>query len=106
MAASFAALNSASSSTPNLCSSASSASSPASPDPDAAADGGASRAAWSSSVAGLLPISEADCAEEWSGGSAAMTGCYVSICGAVGFVGLVVPHVARLLVGADHRRHR
>jgi len=36
--------------------------------------------------------------------SAAMTGCYVSICGAVGFVGLVVPHVARLLVGADHSR--
>lgn len=36
--------------------------------------------------------------------AAAMTGCFVSICGAVGFVGLVVPHVARLLVGADHRR--
>ncbi|MBF6351857.1 MULTISPECIES: FecCD family ABC transporter permease [Nocardia] len=36
--------------------------------------------------------------------SAAMTGCFVAVCGAVGFVGLVVPHVARLLVGADHRR--
>ncbi|MGW6692755.1 FecCD family ABC transporter permease [Rhodococcus sp. NPDC054953] len=36
--------------------------------------------------------------------AAVMTGCFVSICGAVGFVGLVVPHVARLLVGADHRR--
>ncbi|MCJ0979591.1 iron ABC transporter permease [Rhodococcus sp. ARC_M12] len=36
--------------------------------------------------------------------AAAMTGCFVSICGAVGFVGLVVPHVARMLVGADHRR--
>ncbi|WP_051092766.1 FecCD family ABC transporter permease [Jongsikchunia kroppenstedtii] len=36
--------------------------------------------------------------------AAAMTGCFVSICGAVGFVGLVVPHVARILVGADHRR--
>ncbi|NOS00613.1 FecCD family ABC transporter permease [Mycobacteroides abscessus] len=36
--------------------------------------------------------------------SAAMTGCFVSICGAVGFVGLVIPHAARLLVGADHRR--
>lgn len=36
--------------------------------------------------------------------AAAMTGCFVSVCGAVGFVGLVVPHVARLLVGADHRR--
>lgn len=36
--------------------------------------------------------------------AAAMTGCFVSICGAIGFVGLVVPHVARILVGADHRR--
>ena len=36
--------------------------------------------------------------------SAAMTGCFVSICGAIGFVGLVIPHAARLLVGADHRR--
>ena len=36
--------------------------------------------------------------------AAAMTGCFVSICGAVGFVGLVVPHVARMLVGADHTR--
>ncbi|MBB4856171.1 iron complex transport system permease protein [Mycobacteroides chelonae] len=36
--------------------------------------------------------------------SAAMTGCFVSICGAIGFVGLVIPHTARLLVGADHRR--
>ncbi|KPH20767.1 sugar ABC transporter substrate-binding protein [Rhodococcus sp. ADH] len=36
--------------------------------------------------------------------AAAMTGCFVSICGAVGFVGLVVPHVARMMVGADHTR--
>lgn len=36
--------------------------------------------------------------------AAAMTGCFVSVCGAVGFVGLIVPHVARILVGADHRR--
>ncbi|AFA72582.1 putative iron ABC transporter, permease protein [Gordonia polyisoprenivorans VH2] len=36
--------------------------------------------------------------------SALMTGVMVSVCGAIGFVGLVVPHVARLLVGADHRR--
>lgn len=36
--------------------------------------------------------------------AAAMTGCFVAVCGAIGFVGLVVPHVARLLVGADHRR--
>lgn len=36
--------------------------------------------------------------------AALMTGVMVSVCGAVGFVGLVVPHVARMLVGADHRR--
>lgn len=36
--------------------------------------------------------------------AAMMTGVMVSVCGAIGFVGLVVPHVARLLVGADHRR--
>ncbi|AKN15323.1 FecCD family ABC transporter permease [Mycobacterium haemophilum] len=36
--------------------------------------------------------------------TAAVTGVVVSVCGAIGFVGLVVPHVARLLVGGDHRR--
>ncbi|MFT4043454.1 MAG: iron ABC transporter permease [Gordonia sp. (in: high G+C Gram-positive bacteria)] len=36
--------------------------------------------------------------------TAAVTGIVVSVCGAIGFVGLVVPHVARLLVGGDHRR--
>ncbi|GAC70464.1 putative ABC transporter permease protein [Gordonia soli NBRC 108243] len=36
--------------------------------------------------------------------AALMTGVMVSVCGAIGFVGLVVPHIARLLVGADHRR--
>lgn len=33
-----------------------------------------------------------------------MTGVVVAVSGAVGFVGLVLPHMARLLVGADHRR--
>jgi len=28
----------------------------------------------------------------------------VAVTGAIAFVGLIVPHVARLLVGADHRR--
>jgi len=32
-----------------------------------------------------------------------LTGAAVSISGLVGFVGLVVPHVARLLFGPDHR---
>lgn len=35
---------------------------------------------------------------------AAMTGTLVAIVGAIGFVGLVVPHVTRMLVGADHGR--
>ncbi|UTX34845.1 iron ABC transporter permease [Micrococcus luteus] len=36
--------------------------------------------------------------------SALLTGAVVSVAGGIGFVGLVVPHVARILVGADHRR--
>jgi iron complex transport system permease protein len=36
--------------------------------------------------------------------TAAMTGVMVAVSGAVGFVGLILPHVARLVVGADHRR--
>lgn len=33
-----------------------------------------------------------------------LTGVLVSLSGAIGFVGLMVPHVARALVGAEHRR--
>lgn len=36
--------------------------------------------------------------------SAAMTGVLVAVSGAVGFVGLMVPHLVRMVVGADHRR--
>lgn len=36
--------------------------------------------------------------------SALMTGVFVAASGAVGFVGLVIPHVARWLVGAEMRR--
>ncbi|NVL89649.1 MAG: iron ABC transporter permease [Desulfobacterales bacterium] len=32
-----------------------------------------------------------------------LTGCCVAVTGIIGFVGLVVPHVMRLLVGGDHR---
>ncbi|RLB05256.1 MAG: iron ABC transporter permease [Deltaproteobacteria bacterium] len=32
-----------------------------------------------------------------------LTGCCVSVTGIIGFVGLVVPHLVRLLVGGDHR---
>ncbi|WP_404312889.1 iron chelate uptake ABC transporter family permease subunit [Agrococcus terreus] len=35
---------------------------------------------------------------------ALVTGALVSVSGAIGFVGLVVPHAARLLVGAGHAR--
>jgi iron complex transport system permease protein len=33
----------------------------------------------------------------------AMTGAAVSICGVVGFVGIVVPHLLRLVIGPGHR---
>ncbi|MEV7175722.1 iron ABC transporter permease [Kitasatospora sp. NPDC093679] len=33
-----------------------------------------------------------------------LTGVMVAVSGAIGFVGLLVPHVCRLLVGGDHRR--
>ncbi|MBU5673139.1 iron ABC transporter permease [Paenibacillus brevis] len=35
---------------------------------------------------------------------ALLTGTLVAISGAIGFVGLMVPHIVRLLVGSDHRR--
>ncbi len=33
-----------------------------------------------------------------------MVGAVVAVCGPIGFVGLMVPHICRLLVGPDHRR--
>ena len=36
--------------------------------------------------------------------TAVMTGAMVAVSGTIGFVGLVVPHIVRILVGADHRR--
>ncbi len=33
-----------------------------------------------------------------------MVGVIVSVCGPVGFVGLMCPHICRLIVGPDHRR--
>lgn len=36
--------------------------------------------------------------------SAALAGTTVALAGTIGFVGLIVPHLARLLVGPDHRR--
>ncbi|MEM9388710.1 MAG: iron ABC transporter permease [Pseudomonadota bacterium] len=36
--------------------------------------------------------------------TAALTGCAVSVAGGIGFLGLVVPHITRLLVGPHHHR--
>lgn len=36
--------------------------------------------------------------------SAALTGVAVAVSGVIAFVGLIVPHAARLVVGSDHRR--
>lgn len=33
-----------------------------------------------------------------------LTGTLVAVSGAIGFIGLVVPHITRMLVGSDHRR--
>ena len=33
-----------------------------------------------------------------------LTGAIVAVSGGIGFVGLVIPHVARIFVGSDHRR--
>ncbi|MEM9226904.1 MAG: iron chelate uptake ABC transporter family permease subunit [Verrucomicrobiota bacterium] len=35
--------------------------------------------------------------------SAAMVGLTVALCGIIGFIGLVVPHIVRLCLGPDHR---
>lgn len=37
-------------------------------------------------------------------GASALTAIAVSIAGTIGFVGLIVPHLCRMLVGGDHRR--
>jgi iron complex transport system permease protein len=36
--------------------------------------------------------------------SAVVTGVIVSTCGIIGFVGLIVPHIVRSIVGSDHKR--
>ncbi|MDY6910804.1 MAG: iron ABC transporter permease [Chloroflexota bacterium] len=36
--------------------------------------------------------------------AAIMTGAMVAVSGSIGFVGLMMPHIVRLLVGSDHRR--
>lgn len=36
-------------------------------------------------------------------GGSILTGCAVAVSGTIGFIGLVVPHMTRLLFGTDHR---
>ena len=36
--------------------------------------------------------------------TALLTAVMVALSGAIGFVGLVVPHIARMMVGSDHQR--
>jgi iron complex transport system permease protein len=36
--------------------------------------------------------------------SSVMTAAIVSVCGMIGFVGLIIPHIARRLIGPDHRQ--
>ena len=36
-------------------------------------------------------------------GAVLLCGATTALCGPIGFVGLVVPHVCRLIVGVDHR---
>jgi len=36
--------------------------------------------------------------------SSVMTAAVVSVCGMIGFVGLIIPHIARRIIGPDHRR--
>jgi ABC-type Fe3+-siderophore transport system, permease component len=36
-------------------------------------------------------------------GAVLLCGATTAICGPIGFLGLVVPHLCRLLVGVDHR---
>jgi len=36
--------------------------------------------------------------------SSMMVGGVVSVCGPIGFIGMMSPHICRMLVGADHRR--
>ncbi|WP_232696539.1 FecCD family ABC transporter permease [Brevibacillus daliensis] len=33
-----------------------------------------------------------------------LTGVIVAVCGSIGFIGLMIPHISRFLIGSDHRR--
>lgn len=55
-------------------------------------------------VAGSLGIDVARFQLQLMAITSLLTGAVVAVAGGIGFVGLMIPHLVRLLVGADHRR--
>ena len=55
-------------------------------------------------VSGLIIIfgGKQDTADKVSG--SIMAGAAIAVSGAIGFVGMMVPHVCRMLVGSDHKK--
>jgi iron complex transport system permease protein len=51
-----------------------------------------------------LGINITACRRAYMVSSSLITGVIVAYCGMIGFVGLIVPHLARGIVGSDHRR--
>lgn len=75
---------------------------------------GAAAAVWSAPSLNLISLGEERAAqlgldvERFKRGAlaagAVLTGAAVAVAGVIGFVGLMTPHILRLLLGADHRR--
>lgn len=40
----------------------------------------------------------------FAGSAASLTAIAVALCGIISFVGLVIPHIVRMIVGADNRK--
>jgi iron complex transport system permease protein len=59
--------------------------------------------AFGDSAAGALGVDVVQLRWLLLSATALMTGLLVSVGGAIGFVGLIVPHIARLIVGSGHR---
>lgn len=51
-----------------------------------------------------LGVNVGRCRTGYMVASALLTGLIVSRCGIIGYIGLIVPHFSRVLVGTDHRR--
>lgn len=59
--------------------------------------------AFGDTAAAMLGVEVASLRWWLLGGTALLTGVLVSIGGAIGFVGLIIPHVVRLMTGSRHR---